>query len=68
MKDVFLRLLAASDPLISSVRKLASKPLRSLDLEARELIISEYFEPEPTIVGPGDSSSDESFHSDDDEY
>jgi len=38
MQDVFNRLLITSDPYISSVRKLQQKPLKSLALEAIDLL------------------------------
>jgi len=40
MEDVFLRLLVASDPFISSLRKLPQKKLKSLSPEAVQLLIS----------------------------
>jgi hypothetical protein len=51
MEDVFLRLLVASDPFISNLRKLPTKKLKSLLSEAVQLIIP------PTI-----EITDESFN------
>jgi len=50
MEDLFLRLLMASDPFISSLRKLPRKKLKSLSPEAIELLIS------PTIYMSADDS------------
>ena len=38
MEDVFCRLLVTSDPLISSLRKVPAKKMRSLSPEAIELL------------------------------
>ncbi|KAK4873711.1 hypothetical protein RN001_013071 [Aquatica leii] len=39
MKDVFLRLMACSDPLISNLRKLPRKKVKLLSLEALDMLI-----------------------------
>ncbi|KAK7791956.1 hypothetical protein R5R35_004579 [Gryllus longicercus] len=60
MEDVFQRLLVASDPVISSIRKLPKKKLKALDAEAVRLLKA------PSYEAP--SSDDDSAHPSDDEY
>lgn len=57
MEDVFKRFLVASDPYISSCRKLPTKPLKSLSAEAVNLLSSPSVSREKTEQESVDSSS-----------
>lgn len=65
MEDVFSRLLVTSDPLISSLRKLPSKRLRSLTADAVELLIPPSVAESNVIPSIDSDKSDESEDDDD---
>lgn len=67
MEDGFSRLLISSDPLISSLRTLPAKRMKSLESKAIELLKAPTCEDSNLYISPL-QSQDESEHSSDEEY
>ncbi|XP_043471258.1 uncharacterized protein LOC122504283 [Leptopilina heterotoma] len=68
MEDIFCRLLVSSDPLISSLRKLPTKKLKTLESDAINLLKAPTPDDTNLYTNSPSSSEDESEHSSDDEY
>lgn len=59
MEDVFKRFLLASDPFISSCRKLPAKPMRSLSADTIDLLLSPSIDAEEVLESTDCSSASE---------
>lgn len=63
MEDVFYRLLVSSDPLITSIRKLTTKKIKTLDSEAIKLLKAPTYN-DSNVISPLQSSEEECYSSD----